>query len=51
MILKGTTKMDGEQRTYLMNTVCERDNEAEYSESSCSLDLSRDKTPLNTVFY
>lgn len=50
MIVKGTVRMDGEQRTYLMDTVCERDNGAEHSESSCSLDLSRDKTLLSTVF-
>lgn len=50
MILKGTMRLDGEQRTYLTDTVCERDSGAEHSESSCSLDLSRGKTPLNAVF-
>lgn len=40
-ILKGTMRMDREWRVSLMDTVYERENGAEHSESSCSLDLSR----------
>lgn len=40
-ILKGTMRMDRERRVSLMDTVYERENGAEHSESSCSLDLSR----------
>lgn len=40
-ILKGTMRMDRERRISLMDTMYERENGAEHSESSCSLDLSR----------